>query len=32
MLGIKKLPKLSNDTDLRYFYSMFTDEPIDGVK
>ena len=26
------IPKLSNDTDLRYFDSMFTDEPIDGVK
>ena len=26
------IPNLSNDTDLRYFDSMFTDEPIDGVK
>ena len=26
------IPKLSNYTDLRYFDSMFTDEPIDGVK
>ena len=24
------IPKLKNDTDLRYFDTMFTDEPIDG--
>ena len=24
------IPKLKNDTDLRYFDSMFTDEPIGG--
>ena len=26
------IPKLKNDTDLRYFDTMFTDEPIDGTK
>ena len=26
------IPKLKNDTDLKYFDSMFTDEPIDGTK
>jgi protein-serine/threonine kinase len=26
------IPKLKNDTDLKYFDTMFTDEPIDGPK
>ena len=26
------IPKLKNDTDLKYFDEMFTDEPIDGPK
>ena len=35
MYGKKKIkppfiPKLKSDTDLRYFDTMFTEEPIDG--
>ena len=26
------IPKLKNDTDLRYFDNIFTDEPIGGPK